>query len=445
MELEAWKAKIKPRAYAHFDRKISLSQAWSYITNTGKIKKHGFYPFIHYTMTIRKYSKAKGRHSKPRDICYAAHLDRYIYQYYAYLLNEKYNERLSQDGLNDCVIAYRNNLEKNNNIHFAKRAFDQIRSQEHSYVIIGDFTNFFDTLDHAYLKNRICDLLGTKRLYDDWYAVYKNITGYSQWELSDLLSVNRLQNSHADIKSFNKRDRALTLEQFKSLKSKYISSNKKSVGIPQGSPISAIFSNVYMMEFDAKLNAYVALKQGLYMRYSDDFIIVIPASESESLEREFEWIMSAVGSTKSLTLEHDKTHLFEHQAGKIDAYQVSSSDGTLTRLNKKTIDYLGFTYDGSHVSVRDKTVSKYYNKLNRELKRYNKRKHKSQTKKIIRGIRIYRRYAQPKVRLKSNKRNFLSYINNAERVFGTEEKVNILKKRHVLKIRRVIKAKQFGN
>ena len=50
-----------------------------------------------------KFSKEKGKKpSKIRDICYASHIDRCIYQYNNYILNAKYNERISKDGSISC-------------------------------------------------------------------------------------------------------------------------------------------------------------------------------------------------------------------------------------------------------------------------------------------------------------------------------------------------------
>lgn len=35
--------------YTHFDRKMKLDDAFSYVTNSENIKKHKFFPFISYT------------------------------------------------------------------------------------------------------------------------------------------------------------------------------------------------------------------------------------------------------------------------------------------------------------------------------------------------------------------------------------------------------------
>lgn len=60
----------------------------------------------------------------------------------------------------------------------------------------------------------------------------------------------------------------------------YINKNFSGIGIPQGSLISAILSNVYMIDFDQELAETIFGFKGFYRRYSDDFIVVIPNSET---------------------------------------------------------------------------------------------------------------------------------------------------------------------
>ncbi|HEM0173375.1 TPA: RNA-dependent DNA polymerase, partial [Listeria monocytogenes] len=55
--------------------------------------------------------------------------------------------------------------------------------------------------------------------------------------------------------------------------------NKNKFGIPQGSAISAVFANIYASEFDLKLKEIADEFSGIYRRYSDDFILVIPKSD----------------------------------------------------------------------------------------------------------------------------------------------------------------------
>ena len=89
----------------------------------------GIYPFIKYVMRYDRFHKVNGKLAfdpKEREICYSAHIDRCIYQYYSALLNEKYNLRLKHDGINNVPVAYRTDLHCNN-IDIFRQAIDFIR------------------------------------------------------------------------------------------------------------------------------------------------------------------------------------------------------------------------------------------------------------------------------------------------------------------------------
>jgi len=118
-------------------------------------------------------------------------------------------------------------------------------------------------------------LLRCQTLPDDYYSVFKNITAYSKWELKDILSLNGLEDTVQGRRKLNKMKRVLTPKQFKENCS-YIEKNTDGHGIPQGSPISAVLANVYMLEVDKRINDIVQSLGGMYMRYSDDFIVILP-------------------------------------------------------------------------------------------------------------------------------------------------------------------------
>ena len=59
-------------------------------------------------------------------------------------------------------------------------------------------------------------------------------------------------------------------------KNALIISNKANFGIPQGSPISALLSNIYMLNFDIEMKDYVATLGGEYFRYCDDMLFIVP-------------------------------------------------------------------------------------------------------------------------------------------------------------------------
>lgn len=70
--------------YAHFDYRTSLSnpKTRAYVMNPEKVKRHGFFPFINFTKKETKYNKELPDHIKykERELYYAAHMDRCIYQ-----------------------------------------------------------------------------------------------------------------------------------------------------------------------------------------------------------------------------------------------------------------------------------------------------------------------------------------------------------------------------
>lgn len=297
------------RQYAHFDYRTDIGQRRAYLSNPENIKRHGFYPFIHYKQKRVVYNKKKGKIIKERDICYASHIDRCIYQYYSFILNELYNQRVMQDGICRVAVAYRTDLHQNN-IDFAKRAIDFIRSSSPCYIMIGDFTGFFDNLNHKYLKGQWCSLLGKPRLPEDHYKVFRSITNFSTWELSDILELNNLKNDYRGRKELNSRSRVLTKEEFEANRS-HIKPNPNAFGIPQGSPISGLLANVYMLEVDKKVNDLVVSVNGLYIRYSDDFIVVIPDTEDKA-RKTLSGIINMF-NIDGLTLENNKTQFFRFE------------------------------------------------------------------------------------------------------------------------------------
>jgi retron-type reverse transcriptase len=249
---------------------------------------------------------------------YCSHLDRCVYQRYAFLVNQKYNQRVNTDSLNDVAIAYRDNLNKNN-IDFAKEAFDTIKKKARCLVMVGDFTEFFDRLDHVYLKTMLCDLLGVERLPEDYYAVFKNITRFASWDWKLLVEQSGHKITERGVrKKLNKQEVLITKEQFQQYKHNSIVQHKLNRGIPQGSPISAILSNVYMLHFDKVVNEYVLENNGTYMRYSDDFLIILPCESDEKAVEYENWILSYVHNLNGLVeLQKDKTKVLLYDAGRV--------------------------------------------------------------------------------------------------------------------------------
>lgn len=421
------------KPYAHFDWRTDMGQQGDYIADPGNIIKHGFYPFIHYEKRTLKYSKKKGRKEKKRDICYAAHIDRCIYQYYSFILNSLYNKRVEKDGTSAVAVAYRTDLHESN-IHFSKRAFNFIKAKSPVHVMIGDFTGFFDNLDHTYLKKQWCSLLGVDRLPPDHFAVFKNITSYSKLELTDLLRLNGLEDTKSGRRKLNSLARVLTPEQFR-LNRSLIQRHEEPYGIPQGSPISGILANMYMLDVDKLINDAVQELGGMYVRYSDDFMIILPDASEIDAAKELMRVAEMLNQAPKLKLEPNKTQYFHYENGVLTncgkAFHENADDSS------RTINFLGFSFDGQNVRIRSKTVSKYYYRMYRKAHNIAKMGGYTPDGKRITGKNLYMTYSRKGA--KKGPGNFLTYVNRAAAEYGPNEPIKQDTRRHMQKIRKALK------
>lgn len=420
------------KKYAHFDYFQSGEKIAPYIFDEEKIATHGFYPFISYTEKTITYKKQTGTKVKKRPISYASHVDSLIYSYYAYLLNDRYNEYLEEYQLHETAIAYRTNLNKTH-IHFSKQAIDFIK-QEDCYILVGDFEGFFDYLDHKYLKKRLHQVLGVQSLSKDWYAIYKNITKYSTWKLEDILKLNQFPHKSRNYRQLNQKKRVLNSEQFQTYKKKYVRKNPNIYGIPQGSVMSAILSNVYMIEFDRILYAYSKKMNGFYLRYSDDFIFVIPKKVTEDFQVQANFIYDLVEGIDGLNLKAEKTKQY-----------IYENEMIMDTKNQPTsFHYLGFTFDGNNVQLRQRTVARYYKKMYRKLKNCHRRNLYlcSHKQKAVSCRELYCRYTASKSKKDREDRNFFSYVRLAKKSFPNERYLDYHIKNHMEKIRLVRKRDQ---
>lgn len=419
------------KAYAHFDTRVSIKNVLNDVSNPDKIKVRAFLPFIHAPLVFHKFSEGKGRKDKIRDLYYSSHYDRCIYQYYSYLLNEYYNKKTDSIGISQISIAYRTILHKNN-IHFAKEAFDFIKSQSRCFIIVGDFKDFFDTLNHSYLKRQLCSLLDMEKLPDDYYKVFKSVTKYCYVDYTDILKHYEMPDTLTSRRELNKRNVILPIQIVRKLG--LIRHNKHDYGIPQGSAISAVLSNIYMLEFDQRINNYIKQYNGKYLRYSDDTIFILPVDTEDSIKQILSDIRNIIKQVPNLTLQSEKTKLYFYNEGELHNKDYLI-DGRAN--DKNIIDYLGFSFDGKIIVLRDKTVGKYYYRMYKKADNIVRNKGISPKGNIISNKNLYKIYSLKGAKIsKTSNGNFLSYVKKCKSIFGNDEKVCRVLNTHYGKIKK---------
>jgi RNA-directed DNA polymerase len=342
-QLEKW---LKIRKYSHFDNKVSLDFAKKYVQDANQIETHSFLPFLKYIDIKPRYqSKEKKVRFKERPILYGGHLDSHIYAWYSYQLNQDYEKIIQEQEINKSVLAYRT-LSKCN-IDFSKEIFDEIEQRSPCTALAFDISGFFDNIDHQRLKQAWCKVLGVTELPLHHYKVYKSITNYSYVDLNSVfkefkISREQLQgkNRICSSQEFRERVRGKGL----------IQKNKSTYGIPQGSPISAVLSNIFLINFDKLMAQYAHCVDGIYRRYCDDILWICPHEYAEDVKSFVDEEVRKCGDT--LFINSDKTEISEFRM-----------DNNNRLVGTPPLQYLGFTFDGQYRLLRSETLARYYCKM----------------------------------------------------------------------------------
>lgn len=433
MELEKW---FKLKKYPHIGLPITIcdyQKVKEYILDKDKIRKHSFLPLIHKCISQRKFrpdktktektpSKKRFRikSKKDRNIFYSSHLDSLIFSYYNSILVDAYEKFIKLKSFNESIVAYRKiplfaESENNKcNIDFAKSAFEFIDKNKalKLSVIVADVTSFFDNLDHKILKRQWTKILNEKTLPDDHYNIFKSLTRIKYVEGGQLLKsyknivwVKRgLINNNKKFeyvkkeipKSYYFKEKNVVAYCEKKEFLKYnlnliISKNNKE-GIPQGSPISATLANVYMLEFDEKIFEKVSSINGYYQRYSDDLIIVCEQRNEDEI---IKTLRDTIGDLNIANLEiqpqKTKIYNFETIGSKFIGFEIDEK--SKVKNFNKTLEYLGFSYDGSRVLIKTSGYSKFYRSMIKSFKKSNSlaRNSKNPDKGIFKG-RLFKRF-----------------------------------------------------
>jgi RNA-directed DNA polymerase len=333
---------FKKRGYRHLDVPVGQEFA-KRIDRSPLASTHSFLPLLRYVRRTKRYHPHENKTAgKERTIMFPSHRDGCLLARYAHELGALLESKYYHGALSDSVIAYRK-LGKGN-YHFAREVLDAARAIAPCAILCFDVTKFFDTLDHGLLKRRLKQALGVIDLSKDWYAIFRQVTRFHSIELEDLRRyfperfVERLKTPIA------------TIEEVKAI-GVPIRGNPDRFGIPQGTPISSVFSNLYMVDFDAAMVEFCKTIGGVYRRYCDDILVLCPI---ECADAATAFVKDRIAKEK-IALNDDKTERCVFGGASDDAAQ-----------------YLGFRLSKDGARLRESSLARQWRKLRRGVRNISK-------------------------------------------------------------------------
>lgn len=400
----------KERRYKHFDLPLRECDRELDIDFTQELSAHRFWPLLGFTDVTRRFVRVKDDNGKwlrdedgnfvrsvkekTRPIRFAGHKDAAYLQAYAAHLNVFYEQALAKDGTSASVLAYRK--DGGTNIHHAKSLFDEIVQRRDCSVFAVDISGFFDCLDHTMLRDEIAGLIGVDRLDGHHGTVWKNITQYSWVETEDLDAVlGRKRKGHGRVCS--PQD---FIAHVQGRKHGLIRKHDLVYGIPQGTPVSGLYANIYLRTFDREMIAWCERHGGSYRRYSDDIAIVLPLGAK---------VRHVVAVVEKFLADFN----LSMSAGKTETADFKS--GLLATL--KPIQYLGFTFDGVRTLIRPSSLDAYRLKMRRGIHA----KLVAAKLKDIPSPNVFERELRSRYTHAGKRRNFLRYAYKAADIMGSHE------------------------
>ncbi|MCF2488081.1 reverse transcriptase domain-containing protein [Dyadobacter sp. CY347] len=442
---------LRSRGYIHITPKLNVGKniykIYSQVTSPLYVEKHAFFPLVHSVIKERKFKKSpifpkirghahliKGevkRSAKLRPLHYSTHIDSLIFGYYASVLQELYENELTKfPGLSECITAYRkipidpsDLLSKGKStIHFANEAFKEIteRANNGCSVLMFDIKSFFNEIDHDELKKSWRNLLDVPRLNAAHYNVFKASTDIryilkdelrESWtrgkkktgfDEKKLASIRKNTGREAFYESTSALKDAIRRKEIRVYKNPF-RKDGKTVGIPQGLPISAVLANLYLLNFDKSILQNIVTKlNGFYRRYSDDIMIICqPEHKKEVTDFVTNSIMASLVEISTAKTEE---YLFRKitispTKERISCIHISEDKCTID----KPLAYLGFEFYGYMTLVKSANLAKFYRRMIFSVKRKCRRAKKIQIssdseKPVIFRRRLRRKYSQLNLR-----------------------------------------------
>lgn len=391
-----------------------------YLDSPELVASHQFLPVVLRKKVFLKffYDKNKGQLSfrrKVRPLVEVAHSDSLIFSLYATMLNEAYEKRVSILNLGNVATAYRRG--RGSNIEASKEVIDQVYSSKQSWIIKSDFVGFFDHLNHRMVKQRVLELIGGEgdRLSSDWYAVITALTKYRDISADKLPSemVKFAKTHNRYVNRIRDLDQAVTSGEI-------VTSKPHTVGIPQGTSMSAAIANAYMIPFDYALNTLAKAHGGIYRRYSDDFVVVLPKSLSlKSIKAIVKDIDALASRLARLNLEKKKTKILYYSHDTHSIKKVNDS----SELSDSVFDYLGFVFDGRQVTLRAKGLFKFSHKSKHAVRQTAFEKNaivQGQSFMYFPYLDAYHRLASQYLNMSDEAQTFRGYAARADQVYRTD-------------------------
>lgn len=298
------------------------------------------------------------------------------------------------DGTANSVLAYRRG--GHTNIHHSKSLFDEIRQKRNCTVIALDISGFFDSLDHLLLRDAIASILSVERLEGHHATIWKNVTRFAWVETADIDTV--LGKKRAGLGRICSPQDFVTHVRGKS--SGLVNTNDDPFGIPQGTPVSGLFANIYMRTFDKEIADFAAGSGGSYRRYSDDIALVLPSTTKIN---HIVCLVEKMLADFKLSISVDKTE------------SAKFRDGLL--LSQKPIQYLGFVYDGESTLIRPSSIDAYRAKMRRGIHA----KIVAAKMKKVKPSETYLRESFSRYTHLGKRRNFLRYAYKASEIMNSPE------------------------
>lgn len=403
------------KGYLHLDHRIWFPDDYSSIENiirsnlqiiNPKTQQKEFYSFSPFLKILAKtpryrYQFEEGHYdleTKIRPLCYSAHRDSLILGYYSFALTKTYEEYIKRHGFDDVVLAYRSDLGKCN-IQFSKEAFDEVKKRKSCSAIALDIKGYFDHIDHEVLLEKWKKILGGK-LPEDQYRLFKILTKYSYINQKGLLKKYKGPKKRGDVlpatlmdlipgTGINDKFKQLNIDQLIVTNNLPDKKTGRLCGIPQGSPISALLSNIYLIDFDEDLKNKSIEEGFIYRRYCDDILVICDSEKALDI---MDFIIDKISKEYHLKIQYEKVDLIDfhknskgkirgfkrprrtkNQVGEKDKVTIQKKPALTNATNEekyyRSLQYLGFEYNGKDILIRPSSLSRFFWKLNYRLQR----------------------------------------------------------------------------